>query len=78
MVKAPDRVTLFDGEDNRGGSGDGVRSHRRLFLPGGVCEDAREREGVLGSTGIAGGRVLGSFAGLVPGSAGVFWLEANG
>ena len=78
MVKALDRATLFDGEGNRGGSGDGVRSHRRLFLPGEVCEDAREREGVLGTTGIAGGGALGGFAGLDPGSMGVFRLEANG
>ena len=78
VVKAPDRATLFDGERDRESSGDGERSCRRLFLPGEVCGEAREREGVWGSTGIAGGSVLDRFAGLDPGSMEVFLLEANG
>ena len=77
MVKAPDRMTLFDGEGNRDGSGDGVRSFRRRF-PGEVGRDRREREGVVGSTGIMGGSVLCSFAGLCLVCMGVFRFEANG
>ena len=78
MVKAPDRATLFDGDGNLGGSGDGERSFRRRFLPGEVCRDAREREGVVGSTEITGGSVLGGFVGLSFGCIGVFRLEPNG
>ena len=78
MVKAPDRATLFDGEGNRGGSGDGDRSFRRRFLLGEVCGDTREREGVVGSMGITGGSVLGGFVGLGFGYIGVFRFEANG
>ena len=70
-------MTLFDGEGNRGGSGDGDRSFRRRF-PGDVDRDARGREGVAGSTGIAGGSVLGGFAELGLVCLGVFRFEANG
>ena len=80
MVKAPDRMTLFDGEGNRGGSGDGERSFRRRFLPGETGGDTREREreGVVGSTEITGRSVLGGLIGLGLGYIGVFRLEANG
>jgi len=78
VVIAPDRATLFDGEGNRGGSGDGDRSFRRRFLPGEVGRDTREREGVVGSTGITGGSMLGGFIGLGLGYMGVFRFEANG
>jgi len=77
VVRAPDRTTLFDGEGNRDGSGDGVRSFLRRF-PGEDGRDPREREGVVGSTGIAGGSVLGGFVGLRLVCMGVFRFEANG
>ena len=70
-------MTLFDGEGRRDGSGDGVRSFRWRF-PGEVCRDPREREGVAGSTGIAGGSVLCGFVGLCLVCMGVFRFEANG
>ena len=71
-------MTLFDGEGNRRGSGDGERSFRRRFLPGEVRGDTREREGVIGPTEITGGTVLSGFVGLSLGCMGVFRLEANG
>jgi len=71
-------MTLFDGEGNRRGSGDGERSFRRRFFPGEVCGDTREREGVVGPTEITGGSVLSGFVGLGLGCIGVFQLEANG
>lgn len=71
-------MTLFDGEGNRRGSGDGERSFRRRFLPGEVRGDTREREGVVGPTEITGGTVLSGFVGLSLGCMGVFRLEANG
>lgn len=80
MAKAPERMTLFDGEGNRGGSGDGDRSLRRRFLPGvvGGGDTRREREGVVGWTEITGGSVLGGFVGLGLECLGVFLLGANG
>ena len=70
-------MTLFDGEGNRDGPGDGVRSVRRRF-PGEFSRDAREREGVVGSAGIARESVPGGFVGLCLVCVGVFRFEANG
>ena len=77
MVIAPDLMTLFDGEGNRGGSGDGDRMFRRRF-PGEVGEDTRGREGVVGPAATVGGSLLGGFVGLDLERMGVFWLGANG
>lgn len=57
VVKAPDRITLFDEGGNRGGSGDGVRSCRRLFC-GEVDGGARGRGGVVASVKVTAGSML--------------------
>ena len=70
-------MALFDGEGNRGGSGDGVRSFRRRF-PGEIDRDAREREGVVGSTAITGRCELSGLVGLGLVCMEVFRFEVNG
>ena len=70
-------MTLFGGEGNRGGSGDGDRALRRRF-PGEVGGGTREREGVVGSTAITGRCELSGLVGLGLVCMEVFRFEVNG